>query len=79
MRDRPMIRFVFILWLIIGLAWLGSGERFIDWAFGMPEMGPVDDALLAVLVVLDEWRAALGIGDGFGALRALLHAVTGLG
>lgn len=79
MTQRPMIRFALTLWLMLGLAWVGSGPRFLDWAFGMPDMGPLDDALLAVLVTADDMRASLGLGDTFGALREFLHRLTGLG
>ena len=74
-----MIRFTLALWLMLGLAWVASGTRAIDWAFGMSDMGPLDDALLALLVSADDWRAHLGFGDAFGALREFLHGMTGLG
>ncbi len=79
MSDRPLIRFTLTLWLMLGLAWVASGTRAIDWAFGMPDMGPLDDALLGLLVAADGWRAHLGLGDAFGTLRGFLHDVAGLG
>lgn len=79
MSRQPMVRFALMLWLMLGLAWVLSGSRLIDWAFGMPDLGPLDDALLVLLVAADDVRADLGIGDLFGALRQLLHSMTGLG
>lgn len=78
MTQKPMVRFILTLWLMLGLAWIVSGSRFIDWAFGMPDMGPVDDLLILLLVEADDLRAALGLGDIFGALRQFLHHITGL-
>ncbi|MEO0681509.1 MAG: hypothetical protein AAF192_13955 [Pseudomonadota bacterium] len=71
--------FTATLWLALALAWAFSGERFLDFAFEMPEMGPVDDALLAALVQVEEAKAALGLPDLFGALRQALHDASGLG
>jgi|LauGreDrversion4_2_1035121.scaffolds.fasta_scaffold1661781_2 hypothetical protein len=79
MSQKPMTRFALTLWLMLGLAWLASGSRFIDWAFGMPDMGPLDDALIVLLVAADDLRAGLGLGDMFGTLRQALHHMTGLG
>lgn len=79
MPQKPMARFALTLWLMLGLAWLASGPRFIDWAFGMPDMGPLDDALIVLLVAADDLRAGLGLGDMFGNLRQVLHHMTGLG
>lgn len=75
---REMATFTLTLWLLLPLAWVLSGDRFLDWAYGMPDLGPVDDALLALLDRADTLRAALGLGDPFGELRATLHDCTGL-
>lgn len=75
---REMTVFTLTLWLLLPLAWVLSGDRLLDWAYGMPDLGPVDDWLLALLERADRLRAALGIGDPFGALRAALHDWTGL-
>lgn len=71
----------FTLTLIAGLvvAWLLSGERFLDLAFEMMDLGQVDDIILSVLVVVEEGKADLGLPDVFGALRRGLHSVLGLG
>jgi hypothetical protein len=45
----------------------------------MPDLGPVDDFLLAGVVAAEETKAALGLPDLFGALRTLLHRWTGFG
>lgn len=74
-----MVRFTLMLWLMLVLSWFASGSRFVDWAFAMPEMGPLDDVLLGLLVAADDWRVGLGLGDAFGALRGVLHQITGLG
>lgn len=75
---REMTVFTLTLWLLLPLAWLLSGGRFLDWAYGMPDLGPVDDLLLAALERADRAREAIGLGDPFGELRAWLHGWTGL-
>ena len=60
-------------------AWLLSGQRFLDWAYAMPDLGRVDDTILTILDRADAWRATLGLGDPFGDMRAALHRATGLG
>jgi len=79
MERRANLNFLATLWIALALAWLLSGERLLDWAFYMPDLGPVDDWILAILVSADEARAGLGLTDIFGALRAALHGWTGLG
>lgn len=76
---RQMTVFTLTLWLLLPVAFVLSGSRVVDWAYGMPDLGPVDDMILSFLDRADGWRASLGLGDPFGALRALLHDVTGLG
>lgn len=75
---RQMTGFTLTVWALLLGAWLVSGNRFIDWAYGMPDLGPLDDGLLLVLDKADALRASLVPGDPFGALRAWLHAITGL-
>ncbi len=77
--SRPRTAFLFTLWAALVLAWAFSGERFLDWAFAMPDLGAVDDLLLAAVVAAEAAKAALGLPDLFGALRAALHHWTGLG
>lgn len=72
-------RFLGALWAALLAAWAVSGERFLDRAFTMPDLGPVDDHLLAALVAAEEAKAALGLPDLFGALRAAMHLWTGPG
>jgi len=71
--------FTLTLWTALALAWALSGDRFVDFAFEMPEMGLLDDVLLEVVVAADEAKAALGLPDLFGRLRETLHDVFGLG
>lgn len=75
----PNARFCVTLWLSLVAAWAFSGEQFLDLMFAMPNAGPVDDAILAVVVWLEDGRAALGLPDLFQALRDGLHRATGLG
>lgn len=79
MDRRDSLRFLLAVWGLLLVAWAFSGERFLDWAFGMPDLGPLDDTLLALLVRAEEAKTALGCRDLFGALRGLLHGWTGLG
>ncbi|MCA0921170.1 hypothetical protein [Pseudooceanicola nanhaiensis] len=74
-----MTNFTVTTWLLLLAAWVLSGDRFLDWAYQMPDLGPLDDRLLDLLTWLDDRRAALGLGDVFGRLRSWLHATTGLG
>ncbi|MCC6303772.1 MAG: hypothetical protein IT545_01100 [Rhodobacteraceae bacterium] len=76
---RAPLAFLVTLWAALSLAWALSGERFLDWAFTMPDLGPAGDGLLALLVRAEEAKAAAGLPDLFGALRAALHHWTGLG
>lgn len=62
---------------LVGL-WAFSGDRFLDWAFAMPELGIVDDYALAGLVAVEDAKTALGLPDLFGALRAQLHSWMGV-
>lgn len=76
---RAPASFLLALAGALALAWAFSGERFLDWAFAMPDLGPVDDVVLAALVAAEEAKAAAGLPDLFGALRGFLHRWTGLG
>lgn len=59
-------------------AWLLSGERLLDAAFALPDLGPLDDAAIAIMVRLEDLKSPLGLPDLFGSLRAGLHAVLGV-
>ncbi|MCB1367544.1 MAG: hypothetical protein KDK00_07270 [Rhodobacteraceae bacterium] len=67
------------LWASLFIMWLVSGEAFLDWAFTMPDIGRLDDALLGLVAGAENAKAALGLPDMFQALRAAIHAATGLG
>ena len=71
-------RFISAGFALLALAWLLSGERLLDAAFTMPDLGPVDDVLISGMVALEEWKAGLGLPDAFGALREALHAALGV-
>lgn len=75
---RKMTAFTLTLWAALVLVWLGSGTRFIDWAYAMPDLGRLDDITLSLLDRVDGLRADMGVGDGFAALRRTLHGLTGL-
>jgi hypothetical protein len=75
---REMTGFTLMILVLLLATWLVSGTRFIDWAYGMPDLGPLDDWTLAVLDKANALQARLGPGDLFGALRAWLHGITGL-
>lgn len=76
---RQNLIFAVTLWGALGLAWLLSGERFLDLIFAMPDFGRVDDIILAGVFQAEDAKAALGLPDLFAALRAALHRLTGLG
>ncbi len=71
-------RFIAASITLLALAWLFSGERLLDAVFAMPDVGPVDDAVIAVTVALEDLKARLGLPDAFGALRGVLHAAFGV-
>ena len=71
-------RFIATSIALLVLAWLFSGERLLDAVFAMPDAGPVDDAVIAVTVALEDLKARLGLPDAFGALRGFLHATLGV-
>lgn len=75
-RQAPI--FLATLWLCLALAWLVSGEQFLDLVFAMPDAGPVDDWVIAAAVGLEDFRARFAPPDLFAALRAALHHWTGL-
>ncbi|MBL4811745.1 MAG: hypothetical protein JKX69_05150 [Rhodobacteraceae bacterium] len=76
---RQGLIFVTVLWAGLGGIWLGSGEAVLDLAFALPDIGPVDDIIIIAVVWAEDLRAPLGVPDWFGALRAGLHRLTGLG
>ena len=71
--------FIFTLWIALALAWLLSGEQFVDWAFDLRELGPVNDAVLTYAFRGEDLQTVLNIDDVFGAIRSTLHRWTGLG
>lgn len=76
---RQNLIFALTLWAALGLAWLLSGEQFLDLIFAMPDLGWIDDMVLAGAFLAEDAKAALGLPDLFAALRAALHRLTGLG
>jgi len=71
-------RFTASLFALLVLAWGFSGERLLDAVFAMPDLGPVDDWVIAVTVTLEDGKAQLGLPDAFTALRTALHRGLGL-
>ena len=71
-------RFISTSLALLVLAWLFSGERLLDALFAMPDLGPIDDALIAGMVAVEEVKASLDLPDAFGALRNILHAALGV-
>ncbi len=71
-------RFTASLFALLILAWGFSGDRLLDAVFAMPDLGPVDDSLIALTVTLEDWKAALHLPDAFTALRSALHRLLGL-
>ena len=76
---RTMTSFTLTALILLPVAMLLSGTRLLDWAYEMPDLWQIDDLVIAGLEKVDAVRAALGLGDAFGALRGFLHDVTGLG
>ena len=62
----------------LALAWLLSGDRFLDAVFEMVDLGPFDDMVIEGIVVLEGGKASLGLPDLFTALRGALHRGLGL-
>lgn len=71
-------KFTTAAFVLLALAWLFSGERLLDAVFEMPDLGPIDDAVIAGTVALEEAKARLGLPDAFAALRAALHTALGV-
>lgn len=71
-------RFTLTCLLLPVLAWALSGERLLDAAFSLPELGPVDDLAISLALALEDLKAPLGLPDAFGALRGLLHTALGV-
>lgn len=76
---RQNLIFIVTLWAALALAWLVSGEQFLDLIFAMPDLGGIDDMVLEIAFQAEDAKAALGLPDLFTALRAALHRLTGLG
>lgn len=75
---RANISFIATLWICLFSVWLFSGEQFLDLVFAMPDAGMVDDAVISVVVGMEEARAAVDPPDLFAAVRGWLHHWTGL-
>lgn len=73
-----MKSFTFTLIACLAVAWLLSGERFLDSVFEMVDLGQVDDIIIEGVIWFEERKASLGLPDVFGALRATLHSLLGL-
>ncbi len=73
-----MSRFTLTCLAALAAAWLLSGERFLDAVFEMPDLGRLDDAIIAAVVTLEDWKAALGLPDVFSAMRGAIHRALGL-
>ncbi len=71
-------RFILTLFAALFLAWVFSGERFLDAAFEMVDLGRVDDIILTGVVWLEEWKASFDPPDLFSTLRKGLHENLGL-
>jgi hypothetical protein len=71
-------RFTVTAFALLVLAWLFSGERLLDAVFEMPDLGPLDDWVIAGMVALEELKSRFGLPDAFGALRTALHAALGV-
>lgn len=75
---RPMTRFTLTCFAALVAAWLLSGERLLDAAFEMMDLGRVDDTIIAGVVVLEDLKAGLSLPDVFGDLRTAIHQGLGL-
>ncbi|WP_172298729.1 hypothetical protein [Pseudoruegeria sp. HB172150] len=73
-----MTRFTAACFVALVAAWLLSGERFLDAVFEMVDLGPVDDTIIAGVVVAEDWKASLGLPDLFSAMRTAIHQGLGL-
>ncbi len=71
-------KFTTTLFVALAIAWLLSGDRFLDAVFEMVDLGTVDDIVIAGAVVLEEGKAQLGLPDVFAALRGNIHTSLGL-
>jgi len=71
-------RFIFTTFAALVLAWLFSGDRFLDSIFEMVDLGRFDDIVISGVVILEEGKASLGLPDLFSALRGALHGGLGL-
>ncbi|MEZ5721964.1 MAG: hypothetical protein R3D59_10125 [Paracoccaceae bacterium] len=71
-------RFITASAALLVLAWLFSGTRLLDAVFAMPDVGPLDDAVIALTVAAEDLKAQLGLPDAFGALRGALHGLLGV-
>jgi len=70
-------KFTVCLFVALSIAWLLSGDRFLDSVFEMVDLGRVDDIVIERVVVLEEGKAQLGLPDIFSALRGTIHGALG--
>ena len=75
---RTQLTFIATLCFALALAWLTSGERFLDWIFLMPDVGAVDDAVITFVMAVEDRRQQLQVVDLFAQARAWLHSSVGL-
>jgi hypothetical protein len=75
---RQTTRFILACFAALVAAWLLSGERLLDAAFEMVDLGEVDDTIIAGVVVLEDLKAGLSLPDAFTATRAAIHESLGL-
>jgi hypothetical protein len=75
---RQNVIFVVTLWGALGLAYLYSGERFLNLLFDMPNLGSLDEAILNAAFGAEEFKESIGATDLFGRLRDSLHKIAGL-
>ncbi len=71
-------RFLLACLAALVAAWLLSGERLLDAAFEMMDLGEVDDTIIAGVVVLEDLKAGLSLPDVFTATRMAIHESLGL-
>ncbi len=70
--------FIIVLWIMIIVSWLISGEIFIDLAFEIPDFFFVDDLIISAILKLESLKLLLIDTNYFSLLRELIHEWTGL-
>jgi len=71
-------KFTTTLFIALAIAWLLSGDRFLDAVFEMVDLGSLDDIVITSVVILEEGKATLGLPDVFAAIRGAIHSGLGL-